>query len=97
MILRAFAFLAALIPNSVFAENCFGARDIAGLLLENFGEKLSYTYQLPNKNILEVFSNAETDSWTVTVFVLQADLICVLASGRGNLALHALIERIEFL
>lgn len=78
------ALSAIVLPSLAAAETCIPARDIVPLLKNNFGETLSFVQTLPNQNVLEVFANRQTASWTVAVLVPTTKISCVIATGTGS-------------
>lgn len=91
--------LAALTLGTVEAQaaDCVETAKIAPLLSQHFGEEAAFVGVLPNDNVIEVFSNAATQSWTVAVSVPQSAVSCVVATGNGQFALNDQLQALQAL
>ena len=96
-LLRLMALLALMAPGSALAGQCMNSKEIMPLLSNNFGETLAFVRQLPNRNIMEVYANGATASWTVTVLVPGSKLSCVIASGTGKKHLNKQMQALKVL
>jgi len=47
------------------------------------GEAISYFGVLPNRNLLQVFLNERSESWSIIVEVPSRGLSCLLSTGYG--------------
>ena len=77
--------------------SCVATSDIAPLLSQHFGEETSFVGVLPNENVIEVFHNDATESWTVAVSVPASQVSCVVATGSGQYALNAQLKTLKAL
>lgn len=83
--------------SQAMAADCVETARMAPLLTEHFGEEAAYVGVLPNNNVIEVFHNASTQSWTVAVSVPQSSLSCVVATGNGQFALNDQLKSLKAL
>ena len=70
------------------AADCVETARIAPLLAQHYGEEAAFVGVLPNQNVIEVFRNQTTQTWTVAVPVPERALSCVIATGAGQFALN---------
>lgn len=85
--------LAILSATSAAAQDagCVDSADIAPLLEQNFGETAAWVCLLPNSNVVEIYHNPDSESWTVAVRVPETEKSCVVATGNGQSSLDYLL------
>jgi hypothetical protein len=68
-------------PEGAGRLPCTGFEHLSGFLKDSYGERPVSTGLQSNGQILQIFSSAETGSWTA-VSTDPAGLACVVATGR---------------
>lgn len=83
------AGLALLLPLSAAANTatCADRTLIVNALMERFGEERSGQVRSDSDEILEVFSNETSQTWTILLTLPDRGLTCHVASGTGRTAL----------
>ena len=98
----AFGLAAALVSSfgsaaAAQSAQCVEAARIAPLLEQHYGETAAWVGLLPNSNMVEVYHNASSQSWTVAVVVPETSEACVIATGSGQYALNAQLQTLKAL
>lgn len=76
---------------------CIATADMAPLLQHHYGETLRFVGVLSNQNVVEVFQNAGSQSWTVAVSIPDRGQSCVIASGTDQYALNTRLRALKTL
>ena len=72
-----------LMATQVAAVPCADTTHIETQLLAKHGETMSHFGVLPSENLLQVFINERSESWSIIVEVPARGLSCLLATGYG--------------
>jgi hypothetical protein len=74
------AALAFASPAAAQSRNCGERERVIEMLASTYGEVRQIIGLAANDQMMEVFANPESGSWTITV-TLPSGIICLLASG----------------
>jgi hypothetical protein len=83
-------FLAAVLAVPVLATSaanaatCADRSQVVQALSERYGEALYGNAVSRTGNVLEVYSNANSDTWTILVSLPEQGLSCLVAAGSGD-------------
>ena len=70
----------AVLPAAAQTRNCAEREHVVERLAGTYGESRQSIGLAANNQVMEVFANLESGSWTVTV-TLPSGLTCLIASG----------------
>ncbi len=71
---------ATALPASAQSRNCAERERVVERLSDTYGESRQSIGLAANNQVMEVFANLESGSWTVTV-TLPSGITCLIASG----------------
>lgn len=85
--------------SQAFAVPCANTTHVEKQLLAKHGEAKSFFGTLPNENLLQVFLNDDSESWSIVVQVPARGLSCLLSTGYGyeTVIENSLLERVDLL
>lgn len=75
--------VASLIATQAAAVQCTDTSHVEAQLMAKHGETMSHFGVLPNRNLLQVFLNESSESWSIIVEVPSRGLSCLLSTGYG--------------
>ncbi len=80
------AACALLLPTSAVANTatCADRTLVVEALMERFGEEHFGHVRSDSDELLEIFSNASSQTWTILVTLPDRGLSCLVASGTGE-------------
>jgi hypothetical protein len=78
------ATVLALSATHAVALPCADSTHIENQLMTLHGQVLSYSGQLENSNILQLFRNPLDEGWSLMVQVPTSDLTCMVSTGYGQ-------------
>lgn len=88
------AALVTLVP-AASAATCADRTQVVEALSERFGEDLYGNAVSNSGEVLEIYSNANSDTWTILVTLPDRGLSCLVASGTGNQRLSTQLANLE--
>lgn len=77
------------------AAPCAERAQVVEALTERFGEDLYGNAVSRTGEILEIYSNASSETWTILVTLPDRGLSCLVASGSGDQRLETQIANLE--
>lgn len=87
----AFAFVAPVAQ----AATCADRSQVVGALADRFGETLLGNAVSNSGEVLEIYSNTDSDTWTILVTLPDRGLSCLVASGTGQRQLGTQLANLE--
>jgi hypothetical protein len=89
----------SLAATQVLAVPCATTDHVEEQLLARHGEEKSYYGILANENLLQIFLNESSESWSIVVEVPSRGLSCLLSTGYGyhEVLSNQLMDRVDLL
>lgn len=77
------------------AATCADRTRVVEALTERFGEDLYGNAVSRTGEVLEIYSNASSETWTILVTLPDRGLSCLVASGSGDQRLQTQLANLE--
>lgn len=78
------AIAGSLLATQAAALPCANTSQVERNLRTSHGETLAYSGELENSNIIQLFMNESSESWSIMVQVPSRGLSCLVSSGYGR-------------
>ena len=92
--LALFAASLAMTTGTASAAQCAETDYVVEQLEKRFGETLEFIGALRNQNTVEIYTNAKSDRWTITVSIPKRGLSCLVSTGSGRHTLNTRLKSI---
>lgn len=91
------AALAVLVPVTATANTatCADRTRVVEALMERFGEEHAGNARSDSDELLEIYANTSSKTWTILLTLPDRDFSCLVASGRGEGPLAIQLANLE--
>ncbi len=93
--LAAACAVAATLAPAANAATCADRTHVVTALSERYGEALFGNAVSRTGEVLEIYSNAASDTWTILVTLPDRGLSCLVAAGTGEQRLETQLANLE--